>query len=183
MTIAQQGMTADELLTWPDDGFRYELVRGELRRMSPASHKHGRMSINFTLPLGQYVRENDLGTVYAAETGFRVATDPDTVLAPDAAFVRRERVEAVGDTDGFWPGAPDLAVEVVSRHDLYTEVEEKVIDWLEAGARMVVVINPRRRTVSVYRSLTDIAILTEQDTLHGADVVPGWQLPLHDIFA
>ncbi|MFN8514887.1 MAG: Uma2 family endonuclease [Thermomicrobiales bacterium] len=183
MTIAQHLVTADELLHQTDDGFRYELVRGELRRMSPASHKHGRMSVNITTPLDRYVRENDLGAVYAAETGFRVATDPDTVLAPDAAFVRRERVEAIGDTDGFWPGAPDLAVEVVSRHDLYTEVEEKVIDWLEAGARMVVVINPRRRTVSVYRSLTDITILTERDTLEGADVVPGWRLPVRNIFA
>jgi Uma2 family endonuclease len=183
MTIAQHLVTANELLQQPDDGFRYELVRGELRRMSPASHKHGRMSVNFTTPLDQFVRENDLGAVYAAETGFRISSDPDTVLAPDAAFIRRDRVDAVGDTDGFWPGAPDLAVEVISRHDLYTEVEEKVIDWLEAGARMVVVINPRRRTVSVYRSLTDIAILTEQDTLYGADVVPGWQLPIRDIFA
>ena len=139
MTIAQRLVKGDGLLHRAGDGLRYELVRGELRRMSPARHKHGRMSVNITTPLDRFVREHDLGTVYAAATGFRVATDLDTVLAPDAAFVSKERVDTVRDTDGFWPGAPDLAVEVVSRHDLYTEVVEKVIDWLEAGARMVVV--------------------------------------------
>jgi Uma2 family endonuclease len=98
------------------------------------------------------------------------------------AFVRQGRVDAIGDVEWYWPGAPDLAVEVVSRHDLYTAVEEKVLDWLEAGARMVVVVNPRKRTVTVYRSLTAITILTEQDTLDGGDVVLGWSLPVRDIF-
>ena len=88
----------------------------------------------------------------------------------------------VGDIEGYWSGVPDLAVEVVSRRDSYTEVEAKLIDWLEAGARMVVGVNPRKRTVTVYRSLTAIAILTEQDTLDGGDVVPGWLLPVRDIF-
>jgi len=96
--------------------------------------------------------------------------------------VRQERIEAVGDIEGYWPGAPDLAVEVVSRHDLYTEVQDKVMDCLEAGARMVVVVNPCKRTVTVYRSFTEIVILTEQDTLTGGDVVPGWSLPVRDIF-
>lgn len=183
MTVAQQLVTADEPLLRPDDGFRYELVRGELRRISPASHQHGRHGMNISTPLDRHAREHDLGSVYAAETGFRVATDPDSVLAPDVAFVSRERVEAVGDTGGYFPGPPDLAVEISSRHDRYTEVEEKVIACLEAGARMVVVVNPRRRTVSVYRSLLDIAILRDGDFLDGADVVPGWCLPSRDIFA
>ena len=182
MTIAQQLMTAEELLVLPDDGFRTELVRGELRRMSPASQKHGRLGARVTGPLERYVDAHTLGAVFVAETGFRVSSSPDTVLAPDVAFVRQERIEAVGDVEGYWPGAPDLAVEVVSRHDLYTEVQDKVIDWLEAGARMVVVVNPRKRTVTVYRSLTEIVILTEQDTLTGGDVVPGWSLPVRDIF-
>ena len=151
--------------------------------MSPAGHRHGRLAINITTPLDQHVRANNLGTVYAAETGFKIGSDPDTVRAPDVAFVRRERVEAVGDEAGYWPGAPDLAVEVVSPSDLYTEVEEKVIDWLAAGTRMVIVLNPRKRTVKVYRSLTDISILTESDILHGADVVPGWAMAVRDIFA
>lgn len=150
--------------------------------MSPASQKHGRLGMRVSGPLDRYVEEHRLGAVFAAETGFRLASSPDTILAPDVAFVRQERIAAIGDVEGYWPGAPDLAVEVVSRHDLYTEVEEKVIDWLEAGARMVVVVNPRKRTVTVYRSLTSITILTERDTLDGGDVVPGWSLPIRDIF-
>ena len=119
--------------------------------MSSASHQHGRFGFNLTLSLGQYVRAHALGTLYVAETGVRVATDPDTVLAPDAAFVRRERVEAIGDSGGYWPGAPDLAVEIVSRHDRYTEVADNVGAWLAAGTRMVLVVDPRQRRVTVSR--------------------------------
>ncbi len=99
------------------------------------------------------------------------------------AFVRQERVVAAGDVRGFWPGAPDLAVEVISPSDTYAEVEAKVLDWLRAGTLMVVVVNPRHRTVTVYRSMTDIAILTQSDVLDGNDVVPGWILPVDELFA
>jgi Uma2 family endonuclease len=109
--------------------------------------------------LAQYAEENRLGTVYAAETGFRLASDPDTVRAPDVAFVSQARVEAVGEVEGFWPEAPDLAVEVVSPGDSYSEVEEKVFAWLDAGTKMVVVINPRQRSATVYKSPTDIIAL------------------------
>lgn len=182
MARTTQLMTAEELFRMPDNGFRYELVRGELRRMSPAGPRHGRVVINITTPLDQHVRAHGLGTVYAAETGFQLAADPDLVRAPDVAFVRRERVEAVGDVESYWPGAPDLAVEVISPHDTYTEVEEKVCDWLEAGAHMVIVVNPRRRLVTVYRSLANVVVLTEHDTLEGGDVVPGWTLPVSVVF-
>ncbi|MGH8059597.1 MAG: Uma2 family endonuclease, partial [Candidatus Entotheonellia bacterium] len=89
----------------------------------------------------------------------------------------------VRDSEGYWPGAPDLAIEVISPSDTYTEVEEKVLDWLEAGTRMVIVVNPRKRVVTVYRSLAHIVILTEGDTLDGGDVVPGWTMPVRDVFA
>ena len=125
----------------PDDGFRYELVQGELRRMNPAGNVHGRVAMSFAWRLAQYVDENKLGTVYAAETGFRLATDPDTVRAPDAAFVSRASNEAVGEVEGFWPESPDLAVEVISPGDNYADVEEKVFAWLDAGTK-IVVVNP-----------------------------------------
>jgi Uma2 family endonuclease len=182
MTTAIQLFTADDLLRMPDDGFRYELLRGELKKMAPASHQHGRIIVNITTPLDQHVRSNNLGTVYAAETGFKIRTNPDTVRAPDVAFVSRERIEKVSDNEAYWPGAPDLAIEVISPNDIYTEVEEKVFDWLEAGAKMVVVINPRKRAVTVYRSLTDIVVLTEEDILEGGDVVPGWTILIRSIF-
>jgi Uma2 family endonuclease len=140
MAVVRRQVSADELLHMPDDGFRYELVQGELRRMNPAGNVHGRVAMSFAWRLAQYVDENKLGTVYA-ETGFRLATDPDTVRAPDAAFVSRASNEAVGEVEGFWPESPDLAVEVISPGDNYADVEEKVFAWLDAGTK-IVVVNP-----------------------------------------
>lgn len=180
-TIAQRFNAAD-LLKMPDDGFRYELVRGILKKMSPSGKKHGKVAVKITTPLAQFVQEHHLGEIYAAETGFRIASDPDTVRAPDVSYVSSRRVAEIGDIDGFLPGAPDLAVEVVSPGDSYTEVEEKVFGWLDAGTRMVVVANPRKKTVAVYRSRTQIKVLTETDTLTGEDVIPGWALPLAGLF-
>jgi Uma2 family endonuclease len=183
MAIAHHLITADELLRRPNDGFRYELVQGKMRRMSPAGFHHGRLIMNIATPLDQYVRTHKLGVVCAAETGFLLATDPDTVRAADVAFIRQERIRAATVHEGYWPGAPDLAIEVISPHDLYTEVDEKVTDWLEAGTRMVLIVNPRKRTITVYRSLLQIVVLRERDLLDGADVVPGWTMPVADIFA
>jgi Uma2 family endonuclease len=183
MEVVRREVTAEELLRMPDDEFRYELVRGELRKMTPAGNVHGRVVVRVTWPLAQHVEANDLGVVYAAETGFVLARDPDTVRAPDMAFVSRERVEAVGEVEGYWPGAQDLAVEVISPNDSHVEVEEKVFDWLEAGTKMVLAVNPRRRSVTVYRSQSDITILTGTDVLDGGDVVPGFKLTLQQIFA
>jgi Uma2 family endonuclease len=99
------------------------------------------------------------------------------------AFVWRERVEAVGEVEGYCPGAPDLAVEVIFPDDSHIEVEEKVFDWLEAGTKMVLAVNPRRRSATLYRSQSDITILTGTDILDGGDIVPGFQLTLQEIFA
>ena len=175
-------VTADELLQMNDDGFRYELVRGELKKMSPAGHRHGRIALNLTTPLDQFVRENQLGAVYAAETGFKLGADPDLVRAPDAAFIRAERVEAVGETEGFWPGAPDLAAEVLSPGETSSEVEEKIADWLDAGTRLVVVVDPEYQTVTLYHSRRDLRVLTIDDVLEGGEVVTDWALPVRDIF-
>ena len=183
MSVAHQLVTADELLHLPDDGFRYELVQGELRQMAPAGEEHSITTMSIGASLYAYVRANNLGRVYAAEAGFKITTDPDTVRAPDVAFVRRERIEASGIAKGYREGAPDLVVEVISPGDLYTDVDEKVADWLDAGTRMVIIVNPRKRTVKVYRSASDIKLLQEGDTLDGGDVVPGWQMPVKEIFA
>jgi Uma2 family endonuclease len=182
MSTAEQLMTADELLGMPDDGFRYELVKGELRKMAPAGHEHGRVAVRFTWRLAQHVETNGLGVVYAAETGFKLAANPDTVRAPDVAFVSRDRLGEVKGSQGFYPGAPDLAVEVVSPGDTYTEVQEKAIDWLAAGTRLVLAVNPRKRAVTVYRSLSEIVILNDAAALDLGDVVPGFKIAVKDIF-
>jgi Uma2 family endonuclease len=182
MTTTLQRSTASELFGMPDDGFRYELVKGELRRMSPSGWRHGVVVVNVTLLLGQYVKTTKLGVCCGAETGFKIASDPDTVRAPDLGFVSRERIPGGGVPKTFWPGAPDLAVEVLSPGDTRREVDEKVADWLEAGARAVWVVNPKRLSVSVYRSMTDVTRLSEGDELDGGDVVPGFRCKVSEIF-
>ncbi len=182
MATEIQLITADELLKMPDDGFRYELIKGELKKMPPPGHRHGRVAMEFGWRLAQHVKANNLGAVYAAETGFLLSEDPDTVRAPDCAFVKRERLEAGGDVEGYSPGAPDLAVEVVSPGDTYTEVEEKAIEWLASGSSTVLVLNPRQRTVTVYRSLSDITILDEGAVLDISDVATGFKVLVKDLF-
>jgi len=130
MTTIKSLMTAGELLYMPDDGFRYELVKGELLRMAPAGSEHGVTVMNITLPLAVFVKAHNLGIVFGAGTGFKIASDPDTVRAPDVAFVHRDRVPESGIPKSFWPGAPDLAVEVVSPNDTKAEVEDKVGEGL-----------------------------------------------------
>jgi Uma2 family endonuclease len=181
MTTAAQ-TTAEQLLRMPDDGFRYELVAGELKKMSPSGWRHSSIAGQLHTWLGQHVEKHDLGRVFGAEPGFVLARDPDTVRAPDIAFIRREHLPAAPPEDAFWPGAPDLAVEVVSPGDTVREVDEKVMAWLSAGAAMVWVVNPKWRSVTAYRSATDIKVFTEKDELDGQDVVPGFRCRVSDIF-
>lgn len=169
-------MTADELLRMPDDGYRYELVRGELRKMSPAGGDHGSVAASIVVSLGSYVKAKQLGKVYTADPGFWIERNPDTVRAPDVAFVRRERAVK---TPRFVEGAPDLAIEVVSPSDTYTEVEEKALQMLEAGTRAVVVVDPKTHRVRVYRT-GKLEVLT--DAIAVEDIVPGWRMPLSEVF-
>src|SRR5437868_3075573 len=151
--------------------------------MSPTGDEHGKVAMELSAQLHLHVRNQNLGRVYAAETGFKLESDPDTVRAPDIAFVSRERVEATGTLTGFRSGAPDLVVEVLSPSDRIGKVEAKVKQWLETGARMVWVVSSKLKTITVYRSLSDIVTLTEKDTLDGGDVVHGFQMRVADIFA
>lgn len=182
MVTTTRPVTAEELQRMPDDGFRYELVRGELRRMPPAGQIHGGFAANIVASLAVHAKTNGLGKVYTAEPGFLIGLDPDHVRAPDAAFVSNDRLKQIGESTGFARGAPDLAIEVISPSDRYTDVDEKVADWLEAGTLAVVVVNPRNRTVKVHRSPNDITTLEESDSLDVGDVVPGWQMATKDIF-
>lgn len=175
-------VTADQLLEMPDDGMRRELVRGEVRVMSPAGGRHGRVGARILSRLDSFVEANGLGVVFNSDTGFRLSSDPDTVRMPDVSFVAQSRMDEIGDVDRFLPGAPDLAVEVVSPSDSFNDVDEKVAEYLAAGCKLVIVVNPRRRTATIHRSPTDVRPLTENDAIDGGDVVPGWTLPLRDLF-
>jgi Uma2 family endonuclease len=182
MSTATQLMTADDLWHLPNDGMRHELLKGVLYTMPPAGFEHGAVGISLSTPLDQHVRANRLGILVAAETGFLIATNPDTVRAPDIGFVRQDRIQATGIPRRYWPGAPDLAVEVVSPGDTVFEVDDKVQEWLAAGAGLVWVVNPRRRTVTVHRPSGTPVILTVNDVLDGEQVVPGFSIRVADIF-
>jgi Uma2 family endonuclease len=182
MTVNAKLMTAEELLCLPDDGMRHELVRGELRTMAPPGFPHGRSATRFGRSLDRHVEANQLGEVHTSEIGFRLTSDPDTVRVPDVAFLSREQLQAAGAVPGYFPGAPALVVEVISPNDRYTEVDEKVAEWLEHGTQLVFVVNPRRRTVAVHRPGKPMHTLGMDDTLSGEDVVPGWSLAVRDLF-
>jgi Uma2 family endonuclease len=183
MSTATRPTTADELLRMPHDGFRYDLVEGELRKMSPPGSVHGFITVEVTVRLGDYVSRNKLGGVFAAETGFRIDRDPDTVLAPDVAFVRKARLEVTGLPDAYYPEAPALVVEVVSPGDTAEEVEDKMRRWFGAGVELGWVIYPKGRTVTVYRGLDDIRVLDSDDMLDGNSVVPGFSCRVGDLFS
>ena len=180
---ADRSMTAEELFDLPDDGWRHALVRGELQRMTPAGFRHGAVIMNVAAPLSHHARARRLGVVCGAETGFVLARNPDTVLAPDVAFVRRERIPAPGLPVAFWEGPPDLAVEVTSPGDTRPEVAEKVASWLAAGTRVVWVVDPGRGSVVVHEPGATPRRLAASDVLDGAPLFPGFRLPVADLFA
>jgi Uma2 family endonuclease len=166
-------LTADELLHVRIPNRRVELVKGTLVVREPAGGRHGWVVANLTGELRNHVRAHDLGRVYAAETGFTLARQPDTVRAPDVAFLRRERLPAQEPT-GFPELAPDLVVEVLSPGDRPGQVLAKVADWVSAGTRLVWVIDPDRRVAHVYRQDGSEAMVTADEALDGEDVVPGF---------
>jgi Uma2 family endonuclease len=174
--------TADQLLAIPDDGRRYELMAGELRVMSPAGNEHGKIALKLAWRVAGFVEEHRLGETFAAETGFLIARNPDTVRAPNFAFITQQRIDDVGSVAGYWPGAPDLLAEVVSPGDSFSEVEAKTLGWLEAGTKVVWVVDPGQRHVTVYRSPADITVIESEGCLEAPDLLPGWSVAVKDLF-
>ena len=174
-------MTIEEFERLPDDASRLELVRGHLVREPPAGFEHGDIAVRIAFCLETFVRRHALGKVLGAETGFVLFDDPPTVRAPDVAFVARDRLPA--DPRGFARLAPDLAVEIVSPSNTVSEIQDKVTDYLDAGARLVWIVDPRGRTVTAYRSRDDIRILTSIQELEGGEVLPGFQTQVSEFFA
>ena len=182
MSIEARCVTAAELLNMPDDGFRYELIDGGLRKMNPAGGEHGMIVARLTWRLAAFVDQDKLGVVFGAETGFRIRQNPDTVRAPDIAFVRAAKIPASGVPRSFWPGAPDLAVEVVSPGDSLNELALKIQQWLQAGAESAWAVDPHSRTVAVYDGAGNPRILSDSDMLAGEPLLPGFRCEVRTIF-
>lgn len=178
MTTTTQLMTAEELMQL-DGPNRHELIKGELLTMSPSGAEHGAVTIKISLLLGNHVLDNDLGTVFAAETGFKLESRPDTVLAPDLSFIARERLGSISAS--YYSGPPDLAVEVLSPSDRPSNVERKASLWLSLGAQSVWLVHPQRRTVEVVRASGERKVFHEKDELVD-DTVPGFRVPVSEIF-
>ena len=175
-------LTLEEFERLPEEnGYRLELSAGRVVKEPPPGAIHGWVSRNLLLPLGRYAEEHSLGLV-TFQTGFLLTAEPPTVREPDLAFLAREHLPSEGPPRGFWTMAPDLAVEVVSPSNTATEIREKVLQYLRAGSRLVWVVDPDTRSVAAYRSRQDVQLLTENDVLDGADVVPGFRLDVSEIF-
>ena len=162
-------------------GARLELVRGELKPMSPAGADHGNATIDLSSLVNAHVLANNLGKGFGAETGFIVEENPRTILAPDYAFIVSERLPA-SMPKGFMPLVPDLVLETRSPGDTAREVAAKVELWLEVGAREVWELNPRRQVLTVYRPDAEPLALTANDTLQ-SDLLPGFSLELRRILS
>ena len=178
MSTTTHLMTAEELIRLTDDSHRHELIKGELLTMSPPGDLHGAVTVNLLTLLHHYIKTNQLGVI-VPEIGFKLETNPDTVLAPDVGFIARDRVgERV---PGYRPGPPDLAVEVSSQWDTNPKIERKTVLWLELGAKSVWNVDPRKRTVEVVRADGERKLFHETDELVD-DTVPGFRVTVSEIF-
>lgn len=181
MSENTQLVTAEELARLPDDGYRYELVEGRLVRMSPVNFDHGRIVMRIGFLLSRHLEQHQVGVI-GAEIGFTLATNPDTVRGPDVAFVRSARVPQTGGR-GFFIGAPDLAIEVLSPDDRAGELKAKIEEYLAKGVLIVVVIDPGDQTATIFREgAAEVKLESQTDVLDLSDVVSGFSCQLRDIF-
>ena len=180
MPDTERLITAEELERFPEDDWRYELAEGRLIRMSPAGYVHGRVTMRVGFLLEQHVRTHNLGVVQN-EVGFKLASNPDTVRAPDIAFIRRDRIPST-DPKGFWNGPPDVAVEVLSPDDTPTEIRKKAVEYLTRGASIVLVIDPGSKTATTFTDGTSTTIAGADEELSLSPVVAGFRCRVRDIF-
>ena len=179
MTTQTRLVTADELLMMPEDGYRYELIRGVLIKRMPAGDRHGDAAAWTAVEFGTYVRANDYGSV-RAEIGYKLESDPDTVRAPDVSWISPENTRE--PIPGYPEGAPDLAVEVKSPNDSRPEMFAKAQMWIGYGTRIVLVLDPAPVTVTVYRPNTEPVVYGENDVLDLGDLLPGFSCPVWRLF-
>jgi Uma2 family endonuclease len=180
-TVTKKLITAEEFARMPDppDGSKQELVRGEIITMPPPGGLHGVCCSKIDRRVGNFIDDHQSGTITSNDAGFISERDPDTVRGPDISFWKKERLPEV--PEGYIPIPPDLAVEVVSPSDHYSRVQQKVRHHLTHGVQLIWVVDPLDRSVTVYRSLEKFRILTENDTLTGEDVLPGFSIRVADL--
>jgi Uma2 family endonuclease len=174
-------MTATDLLTLRLAHKSTELVRGKLIVREPPSTYHGRVQSTLNFLVVSYVRANALGVVFGQDTGFKIASDPDTVRAPDLAFVDRARTAQIPPR-GYAAMAPDLVAEILSPDDRPGQVLAKVGEWLDAGVRLVWVIDPERRVATAYHASGDVATVASDSSVSGEPVLPGFSFRLAELF-
>jgi Uma2 family endonuclease len=172
----------EELARLPDGEEILELRAGLLVAEPLPGFRHGRIAAAMAELLRAHVREHRLGVVLGNDTAFLLSRSPDTVRGPDVAFVAKERFERVGDVVGAFPGAPDLAVEVVSPAGAASDLRAKVEDYFAAGTRLVWLVDPADGTVTVHRAPSTPRVLSANDILDGQDVVPGFAIRVSEIF-
>ena len=175
-------MTSEDLWEIDDDFNQYELIRGELQTVPPAGGDHGALNSEVGRRIGNHVFEHKLGRVYQGETGFILARNPDTILVPDIAFVRSDRMIRTPDHRGFLEQAPDLVVEVLSPSQSFREAQRKMQTYIDLGVRMGLLVHPYRQTISVYRPGRDPVVLGRDDIFDGEDVLPGFRVTVADLF-
>ena len=175
--------TVEDLLARANDVNRYELVRGDLIMMSPASPVQGRYASRLTSVLTVYADENNLGEVYTAEPGFELHSEPEVVVrAPDVAFVRKDRIPPPDQQKGYWQLAPDLAVEIISPSETATQIQEKVQDYLSAGTKLIWLVFPEQKIVTEYQLPDQVRQLGITANLEGGEVLPGFRYELKKLF-
>ena len=181
--MSDESLTAEELMCLSSPGGRVELVKGELVEAPFAGGKEGAVTATVGSLLARHVKESRLGAVFAPGTGFVLERNPDTVRAPDVAFVSKYRFPPEGIPTGYIEQAPDLAVEVISPAESPEEVGNRAEDWLTAGTSQVWVLGPSTQTVTVHRVSHDPRTLSGDDLLHGDPLVSGFVCTVRDLFA
>ena len=176
-------MTADDLLRLYGQGVRGELIRGVLCKSMPTGHEHGAIVANLVILLGNFIKPGKLGSLTASHSGVWLEHDPDTVREPDIAYFSTQKIPLDERVTGYAEVVPDLVVEIASPGDTRREVNDKALMWLSYGVRLVWVVHPDTRTVDAHRPQAGTSTLTQDDTLEGFDVLPGFTCNISDIFA
>jgi Uma2 family endonuclease len=174
-------MTIEEFEQLPDDGSRYELVDGELERMPPTGEGHGDVDRQFIWLLDSYIRPRGIEKLFV-ETSFVLSLERRTVRQPDIAFVQAERLSGDRDRDRSVRVVPDLVIEIVSPSDRRSAVVDKAHEYLRYGVRIVWVVDPPSRSVTIFRIDGSVEVLGNDDTIDGEDIIPGFRAMIRDIF-